>query len=282
MRPASRSRADRVGGGFGVEPEAVVGRKDDERFGGKPELVEGPADREVGLVGRVDPDAVQLAAAWRPRRSAQPREVDVASQRHREEVGHDAAGGEQPEAARAVADEVAQPADHLLLDERSRRTGMPDVDALLGDLGEQLADDGQQERRRREVAERARMMGVELMRGETGPELVEDRRGGRRLRPALARVRPSVRRRTLAALRSRCLRPSPGRTHGRRGSPGRPPRPRHRGARAPGGRKDRRSRAALARGARRTDRRGVVGGMPGWYVGRRRPRGLRATMGIRT
>ena len=48
---------------------------------------------------------------------------------------------EEPEAALAVADEIAQPADDLLLDERADRAGMPDVDALLGDLREQLAGD---------------------------------------------------------------------------------------------------------------------------------------------
>ena len=151
-QPGGAVAADRLGDGLGVEPEAVVGRQDDERLGREAELVERPGDREVGLVGGVDPDALQRAAARRPRGPAQPREVDVAGQRHREEVGHDAARRQQPEAARAVADEVAQPADDLLLDERGRRAGVPDVDALLGDLGEQLADDRHQERRRREVA----------------------------------------------------------------------------------------------------------------------------------
>ena len=43
--------------------------------------------------------------------------------------------------AGAVPDEVAQPADDLFLDEGARRAGVPDVDALVEDLGEHLADD---------------------------------------------------------------------------------------------------------------------------------------------
>ncbi len=81
-----------------------------------------------------------------------------------------------PKLVGVVADEVAQPADDLLLDERRERTGVPDVDALLGDLGEQLADDRHRERRRGEVAQRARVIGVELVRRDAGPELVEERR----------------------------------------------------------------------------------------------------------
>ena len=63
-----------------------------------------------------------------------------------------------PNDALAVADEVAQPADDLLLDEGRERAGVPDVDALVGDLGEQLAHDRHRQRRRREVAELARVL----------------------------------------------------------------------------------------------------------------------------
>ena len=66
----------------------------------------------------------------------------------------------RPNDAVAVADEVAQPADDLLLDEGGERAGVPDVDALVRDLGEQLAHDRHRQRRRREVAELARMLGV--------------------------------------------------------------------------------------------------------------------------
>ena len=102
--------------------------------------------------------------------------MDVAGQGHAHEVGHHAARRQQPERRRPVADEVAQPADDLLLDERRERTGVPDVDALVGHLGEQLAHDRDRQRRRREVAELARVLGVHLAAGEPVAELVEDRR----------------------------------------------------------------------------------------------------------
>ena len=40
---------------------------------------------------------------------------------------------------REIIDEVAQPAQHLLFDEGAHRAGVPDVDALLRELGEDLA-----------------------------------------------------------------------------------------------------------------------------------------------
>ena len=88
-----------------------------------------------------------------------------------------------------VADEVAQPAHDLLLDEGRERTGVPDVDALVGHLGQQLAHHRDRQRRRREVAELARMLRVHLAAGQTVAELGEDvgdgrGRGGRRCRAA--------------------------------------------------------------------------------------------------
>ena len=181
-RQAGRPVAgDRLGDGLRVEAEAVVGRQDDERLRREAQLVECPRDREMRLVGRVDPRALERRA---PRRRGQPArggETHVADERHREEVRHHAAGRQQPEARLVVADEVAQPADDLLLDERRERPGVPDVDALLDDLGEQLADDRHRQGRRGEVAERARVVGVELVRGDAGPELVEERGGRRRV-----------------------------------------------------------------------------------------------------
>jgi len=48
-------------------------------------------------------------------------------------------------------------------------------DALLRDLGKHLAGDGGEQRRRGEVAERARVPGAHRVRRDTGRELVEDR-----------------------------------------------------------------------------------------------------------
>ena len=100
--------------------------------------------------------------------------MQVAGQRHAHEVGHHAAAGEQPERALAVADEVAQPAHDLLLDEGRDRAGVPDVDALVGDLGQQLAHDRHRQRRRREVAELARVLGVHQAARESIGELRDD------------------------------------------------------------------------------------------------------------
>ena len=94
-----------------------------------------------------------------------------------------------PNAVRPVADEVAQPAHDLLLDERGERPGVPDVDALVGHLREQLAHHRDRQRRRREVAELARVLRVHLAARQPVAELVEDvgdraGRAGRRRRPA--------------------------------------------------------------------------------------------------
>src|SRR5258708_4911230 len=76
-------------------------------------------------------------------------------------------------ATAAVADEVAQPANNLLLHERTDRPGVPDVDALLGDLGEDLAGDRCDERRRREIAEGPRVVRARCVWRDPVPELVE-------------------------------------------------------------------------------------------------------------
>ena len=76
---------------------------------------------EVRLVGDVDADPLELGAAWRTVEPAQARQVAVAGDGHGHEVGHQAARGEQAEAALAVADQLAEPGDDLLLDEAPPR-----------------------------------------------------------------------------------------------------------------------------------------------------------------
>ena len=151
---------DRVRDGRPAQVEVVVGGQDDERLGREPELIERSRDREVGLVARVDPRAIEGRPAWRPVQAPHPTKVQVAGQGHAHEVGHDAAAREQAERALAIADEVAQPAHDLLLDERRERAGVPHVDALVRDLGEELTHDRHRQRRWGEVAELARMLGV--------------------------------------------------------------------------------------------------------------------------
>ena len=159
------------------KPEQLVGRDDDEGLGREAEQVKGPRDREVGLVAGVDPRALEVLAARRTAEAQQSSEMQVARDRHAHEVGHDPARGQETERAGPVPDEVAQPADDLLLDERGHRAGVPDVDALVRHLGEQLAHHRDRQRRRREVAELARVLGVHLAAREARPEL---RRGSRR------------------------------------------------------------------------------------------------------
>ena len=132
------------------------------------------------LVARVDPRAVEVLAARRCLQPARAPEMQVAGKGHRHEVGHDPAAREQAERRRPVADEVAQPADDLLLDEGGERAGVPDVDALVRDLGEQLAHDRHRQRRRREIAELARMLGVHEAARQPPAELGEDLRGAHR------------------------------------------------------------------------------------------------------
>jgi hypothetical protein len=68
----------------------------------------------------------------------------------------------------------------LFLDEGRQRAGMPDIDALVGHLGQQLAHHRDRQRRWREVAELARVLRVHLPARQSVAELVEDRgdRGG--------------------------------------------------------------------------------------------------------
>ena len=117
----------------------------------------------MALVGDIDAGVLQCRAARRPVQAPQPPELHVPSQRQGHEVGHHATRCQQAEAPLPVAHEVAQPAHDLLLHECRRRPGMPHIHALLRELGQQLADDGQQQWRWCEVAERARMPRVQLV-----------------------------------------------------------------------------------------------------------------------
>ncbi len=260
-QPGSPIRGDRFRDRIPPQPEPLVGRDEMERLRWEAELVERPGDREVGLVRRVDPGPLEPATAGRSVEAQDPGEVDVAGHGHAHEVGHDPARGEHAEALRAVADEVAQPAPDLLLDEGAARPGMPHVHPLVGELGQQLADDRGDERRGREVTERPGMPGVELMRGEADPELLEqlDHRGGSQRRRAgslgaRAVVGPAQRGSSPPA------RPSSGGGPPRRGSRDPPPRPSRRAARAPRGRsRHRRRRSGRARGASRSARRPTDG-----------------------
>src|SRR5207244_2467630 len=85
-----------------------------------------------------------------------------------------AARGQDAEASSVIADEVAEPANDLFLDEGPDRPGVPDVDALLGHLRQDLARDGRDERRRREVAEGPRVIGAERVGCEALGPFAED------------------------------------------------------------------------------------------------------------
>ena len=174
-----------------MQAEPLVRRQGDEGLGREAQQVERPGDREMGLVRGVDPDAVEhLPARW-PALPEESPEMDVTREGHAHEVGHDAARREQSESVRAVADEVAQPAHDLLLDEGREGTRMPDVDTLVGHLCEQLAHHRDRQRRRREVAELARVLGIHLAARQPVAELGQDV-GDRRRRSRRGR-RPSRR-----------------------------------------------------------------------------------------
>ncbi len=164
-------RLDRRGDRRAAQAERIVGGHDLQGVDRESELIEGPADREVGLIGGVHPGALELPAAGRMVQPQDLGQVQVAGHGQGHEVGHHSARGEHGKARRAVADKVAQPASDLLLDERARRPGMPDVDALVDELGQDLADDRHEQRRRGEVAQRARVVGVQAVGGEARSEL---------------------------------------------------------------------------------------------------------------
>ena len=197
VSPASRSRATASATGA-PEVEVVIRWQHDERVRREPELVERTRDREMGLVARVDANALEVLAARRCVQTARAPQMEVACQRHGHEVGHHATTGEEAERRRLVADEVAQPADDLLLDEGGERPGVPHIDALVRDLGKQLAHDRHRQRRRREIAELARVLRVHQAPGSRAVNSsrtsrhASGRRGGARAVARTSRVRGVV------------------------------------------------------------------------------------------
>ena len=156
---------------------------------------------------------------------------------------------------------------------------MPDVDALVGHLGQQLAHHRDRQRRRREVAELARVLRVHLAAGQPVAELVEhvgDRAGARRARAPARRIGPKNAPRSAAYGDGSPIArfAAPGRT----GSRGPPPTYRRRAAPSPRATwPRRRSRSARARDARRSGRSGRSScgdGMP--------PRSSRRRDGVRS
>jgi len=118
---------DRCGDGRGVQAIAIVRPDDDEGRGREAQLVEGAGDREMSLVADVHTDVFEGATTGRRGGTIgapNERQMDIACQGHRQEVGHHAARGQDPERTVAVADDVAQPADDLLLDEGTDRPGV--------------------------------------------------------------------------------------------------------------------------------------------------------------
>ena len=171
QQPRRSIARDGLGHRRRLEAEALVGRQGNEGLGREAEDPERAPEREVRLVRHIDTNAFELAPPRRMTQLPQGAEVDIADDGEGHEVGHHAARGQEAEAALAVADELTQPADHLLLDQRARGPGMPHVDALVDDLGEDLARDRRPQRRRREVGEGAWVPRVELVGGETLAEL---------------------------------------------------------------------------------------------------------------
>ena len=133
-QPRRAVRRDRGGDRLGPQPEPVVGGDHAQRVLREPEDVEPAPDREVRLVARVDAHAVQIGTARGAVQTAERPQMDLAGHGERHEVGHHAAAGEHAPCARRQPDEVAEPADDLLLDEGADRARVPDVDALLEPL----------------------------------------------------------------------------------------------------------------------------------------------------
>ena len=152
--PVAARSPRRTGSGWRRNRSSVG--KHDERVGREAQLVERPPDREVGLVGRVDPDALERGTAGRAGQPAERRQADVTGERHRR--------GSWPSRRRTSAARSSPG--------RSRRgrtaSGRPPPrrtppsgpacqtsTPCCVDLGEQLARRSEhRERRRREVAQR--------------------------------------------------------------------------------------------------------------------------------
>ncbi len=161
--------------------EVVIGWEHDQGVRGEAQFIQRTSDREMRLVAGVDARALEVLSTRRRRQPAHPTEMQVARERHAHEVRHDAAARQQTEGPRPVADEVAQPADHLFLGERREGPGVPHIDALVRHLREQLAHDRHRQRRWREVAELPRVLGVHQAARQAGGELVDDVGGTHRL-----------------------------------------------------------------------------------------------------
>ena len=176
--PEARSARDGGGNGFGPESERLVGGHHAQRVLRESEDVEPTPHGEMRLVARVHAHAVEIGTARGAIQTAQRPQMHLAGHGKRHEVGHGAAAGQHAPCARREPDEVAQPPGDLLLDERADRSRVPDVDPLLEPLTEHLTADRHRERRRREVAERGRVLRVEGHRRDAVPERAKHLVGG--------------------------------------------------------------------------------------------------------
>ena len=187
--PAGAIGRDGGRNGFGLESEPLVGGHHAQRVFREAEDVEPTPDREVGLVARVDAHAVQVGTARRAIQTEQRPQMHLARHGKRHEVGHDAAAGQHAPCAGGQPDEVAEPPGDLLLDERADRSSVPDIDPLLEPLAQHLAADRHRQRRRREVAERGRVLRVERHRRDAFPERAKHLVGGHAVAPGMRRGR---------------------------------------------------------------------------------------------
>ena len=138
---------DRGGHRLRVKTEAVVRSDHPERLGREPEHIQRALRSRSGPGRGVDADVLELPAARGRVQAAELRQVDVAGDRQAHHVREDTARCQDAQAPRSIAGQVAEPADDLLLDERTGHAGEPEVDALVRPGGQGLADHGHGERR---------------------------------------------------------------------------------------------------------------------------------------
>ena len=171
--PGRAILGDRRRDGPRAKTVVILGRNDPKGAVREAEEVDRTLDREVGLVGSVDPRAFEPRSARQLVGAEDLRQVHVPSDREGHDVRHHTAAREDAPCVVAVPAEVAEPADHLLLDEGCRHPREPHVDALVQPLREGLARDRHRKTRRREVAVRARVLRGVCERSEALAELRE-------------------------------------------------------------------------------------------------------------
>jgi hypothetical protein len=156
--------------------EAVVRRQDPEVLAPDADRVDRLVDGDVPLLGSVDRPAIAHALALRAvARHGVARELQA------DEVRHRPAARQVSARARAVSAQVREPAHRAPLHRDRGRPDRPHPEVLVQRRGQEVAQDPDRRRRRRDQAEVARVADVRAVRQQLLVDLAQELGGGQRL-----------------------------------------------------------------------------------------------------